>query len=225
MSCSVPPSLTFTSMTRGSDEELLPEKVLLCSDFPKELIGVDLEVGIDEAGRGSVLGPMVYSCAYWPVAKSEEMAKKGFDDSKALTAESRMQLFQKIQDNRDSLGYVIKPLQSKEISASMLQTDPYNLNNLSHDAAIECLAKVLEMGGKVAKCFVDTVGPPDSYKRKFEERLSKHNIEFVVEKKADSKYKVVSAASICAKVTRDEMIDHWRFREKGYEVRTPPEML
>jgi ribonuclease HII len=35
----------------------------------------------------------------------------------------------------------------------------------------------------------------------------------VVQPRADSEHKVVSAASICAKVTRDKILSEWKFRE------------
>jgi ribonuclease HII len=46
---------------------------------------------------------------------------------------------------------------------------------------------------------VDTVGDPASYQRKLAAAFD-HQIEFIVEKKADANYRPVSAASICAKV-------------------------
>lgn len=39
-------------------------------------------MGIDEAGRGPVLGPMVYGCCVWPVQHENEMKSEGFFDSK-----------------------------------------------------------------------------------------------------------------------------------------------
>lgn len=47
--------------------------------------------------------------------------------------------------------------------------------------------------------YIDTVGDPEKYRVKLSERFS--NIKFVVSKKADSLYPVVSGASIAAKVT------------------------
>ncbi|GMF13351.1 unnamed protein product [Phytophthora lilii] len=62
-------------------------------------------LGIDEAGRGPVMGPMVYGAAYWPVADNDAMSALGFDDSKALSAESRGQLFEKMRST-EGLGKI-----------------------------------------------------------------------------------------------------------------------
>jgi ribonuclease H2 subunit A len=53
-------------------------------------------MGIDEAGRGPVLGPMVYGCCYWPVKYRELCAKLGFADSKELSEIERDSLFEVI---------------------------------------------------------------------------------------------------------------------------------
>lgn len=39
-------------------------------------------MGIDEAGRGPVLGPMVYGCCLWPIREESELKSEGFFDSK-----------------------------------------------------------------------------------------------------------------------------------------------
>ena len=53
-------------------------------------------LGIDEAGRGPVLGPMVYACCYWAEDKQIEILKDfAFADSKVLKEDTR----EKIYDN------------------------------------------------------------------------------------------------------------------------------
>ncbi|CAM5999672.1 unnamed protein product [Sphagnum balticum] len=50
-----------------------------------ELKKLDFELGVDEAGRGPVFGPMIFSALWWPVSYSEELGQLGFTDSKKLT--------------------------------------------------------------------------------------------------------------------------------------------
>lgn len=174
-------------------------------------------MGIDEAGRGSILGPMTYGAAYWATTLSDVMEKKGFDDSKALTHEVRASLYREIESTPDC-GYVVRVLQSSEISRNMLRDPvPYNLNDMSHDTAMDMIRKVRSAGVNVNKVIIDTVGIPEAYKRKLDSAFYGQGIEFVVEKKADANYKTVSAASIAAKVARDEITRNWGWSEVGYE--------
>jgi ribonuclease HII len=61
-------------------------------------------------------------------------------------------------------------------------------------AAIQMIHKLVNGGVPVRKCFIDTVGNENAYRRKLE--LEFPSIQFVVEKKADAKYAVCSAASV-----------------------------
>jgi len=67
------------------------------------------------------------------------------------------------------------------------------------------------------RVFIDTVGTPESYQAKLERIFEGNGIQFIVEKKADSKYASCSAASICAKVLRDELTTNWKWSEPHYE--------
>lgn len=48
------------------------------SEVPESTTDEDVTLGVDEAGRGPVLGPMVYSIAYIPTSKAEELKGIGF---------------------------------------------------------------------------------------------------------------------------------------------------
>ena len=71
---------------------------LLVSNIPASSLGENAEVvlGIDEAGRGCVLGSMVYGCAYWST-KVDESIPKGFRDSKQMKEEERDKLFEELK--------------------------------------------------------------------------------------------------------------------------------
>ena len=67
--------------------------------FPDALLGQDKEymMGIDEAGRGPTLGPMVYGSAFCAVEDEAKVKAMGFMDSKQLTEAKRDQLWAELQ--------------------------------------------------------------------------------------------------------------------------------
>lgn len=139
----------------------------------------------------------------------------GFMDSKVLTEEKRSALWTAMQDRAANgfIGWDIAVISAEEISKQMLSTNRRSLNALSFDAAIGLIRAVLDRGVNVTQVFVDTVGDAGVY----QERLTRlfPQCACVVAPKADSKYPVVSAASICAKVPRDELTRSWAFLEAG----------
>jgi len=170
-------------------------------------------LGVDEAGRGPVLGPMVYGICFCPVSKNGDLKELGVDDSKQLTEDQREKLLQKVLDNNDYLGWAIDILSPHFISTSMYRRGKYNLNTMSHDTAIGLIQGAIDRGVQVAEVYVDTVGPPEKYQAKLEGIFP--GISITVAKKADSLYPCVSAASICAKVARDHALGDWQFQEGG----------
>lgn len=87
----------------------------------------------------------------------------------------------------------------------MFSPASYNLNAQAMDATIELIRGVMDRGVNVAEIYVDTVGPPATYQAKLERVFPTAKI--TVAKKADSLYPCVSAASVCAKVTRDAALE------------------
>jgi ribonuclease H2 subunit A len=102
-----------------------------------------------------------------------------------------------------------------DLSAKMLHVDGgQNLNQLSYDSAFGLILEVIKMGFKVKRIVCDQVGPPATQIRKMKEFLGYHldpSTEIICESKADATFPVVSAASIGAKVTRDQILKNWLF--------------
>jgi ribonuclease H2 subunit A len=190
---------------------------LVLSDIPDSAKQEGVLVGIDEAGRGSVLGPMIYGAAYWHPSVAESIPKD-FNDSKQLTEEKRALLLQEILYNTPAMGFAVRVLHASEIARNMLRPTPYNLNQMSHDAAIEIIRKLLEAGVKITTCFIDTVGNPQSCTRRLESEFP--GLSFVVESKADANYPPCSAGSVVAKNVRDRMTKSWRFSEQDIDATT-----
>ena len=87
----------------------------------------------------------------------------------------------------------------------MLQPSPYNLNAQAMDATIDLIKETFARGVNIQDIYIDTIGPPKTYQTKLERIFPTTKI--TVAKKADALYPCVSAASVCAKVTRDAALE------------------
>lgn len=205
----IPPSIYRPSILAGhsyTHYSPIPPSIRACSS--KECI-----LGVDEAGRGPVLGPMVYSLFYLPRDSSNSLLKSPehrFSDSKTLTASTRSELVAKLCDASSELfqtcGWATRILSARDISAAMLKPiSAYNLNEQAMDATINLIQGVFAQGIDVREIYVDTIGSPATYQKKLEKFFPTTKI--TVAKKADSLFPCVSAASVCAKVTRDAALE------------------
>ncbi|KAJ9133535.1 Ribonuclease [Pleurostoma richardsiae] len=176
--------------------------------------GLPCVLGVDEAGRGPVLGPMVYGVFFLPLDLSDPLlrAEHHFDDSKVLTPAFRSSLMETLCAPDTSLsrscGWAVAALSARDIGAGMLRpaaAAPYNLNAQAMDATADLIRGVLARGVDVREIYVDTIGQPAAYQKRLERVFP--SVKITVAKKADSLYPCVSAASVCAKVTRDAALE------------------
>lgn len=219
----VPPSIHRETLLSGASYSHF-------SPVPSSLLPRDAEdpssappcaLGVDEAGRGPVLGPMVYGIFYLPLPLSDPLLREThhFDDSKVLTAAVRSDLMEKLctesSDLHSSCGWATTALSARDIGANMLKpAGIYNLNAQAMDATIDLIKGVFARGVNIQEIYVDTIGPPATYQAKLQRIFPTATV--TVAKKADSLYPCVSAASVCAKVTRDSAL------EALYEARKDP---
>ena len=187
---------------QDDESSVYGEGPLILSDVPNSSRGCPVVLGIDEAGRGSVVGPMIYGMCYWNANANLENCEgtcrfnipKDFNDSKQLNEAQRNILFDKILDSND-IGFGIRIFPASEISRNMLRPLPYNLNQMSHNAAISIIRSLQQANQvQIQTCYIDTVGNASSYQRRLEQEFP--DVEFVVESKADDTYPPCSAASI-----------------------------
>ncbi len=159
-----------------------------------------LVCGIDEAGRGPVIGPMVMAGILIGESDISKLKALGVRDSKELIRSKREELFRQILS-------VVKDYKIISLTPDMIDdslNDPVmNLNKLEAETSASIL-NILRPG----KAYIDLPDRnPGRYSKYIRARLDNKKIIIVAEHKADVIYPVVSAASILAKVTRDRYID------------------
>lgn len=154
--------------------------------------------GVDEAGRGAVIGPLVIAGVSVTKSGEQILKKMGVKDSKLLSPSRREKLAEAIEKT------------AKDIM--ILKVGPCKIDNYRNQGIN--LNRVEAMKFAEVLSFLDPergyVDSPDVKPGRLKEQLLKmigRDMELVVEHKADHNYPVVSAASIIAKVARDEEIE------------------
>jgi len=156
--------------------------------------------GVDEAGRGPVIGPLVMAGVSVNSAGKKKLDLLGLKDSKLLSAKQREEFYEVLM-NLDYIEYHISIAQPHEID-EVLNSPNFNLNSFEalHTAII--LNKL-----KPDKAILDLPSNNAQVYNQYITRNLTYDCELQSEHKADAKYSMVSAASILAKVTRDRIIE------------------
>ena len=134
--------------------------------------------GVDEVGRGSLVGP-VYAAA---VILNKSINKKLLKDSKCLTKKKREELYSYIKKNSI---WAIGKASVKEIEKI----------NILHASLLAMKRAIIKLKKKPSLVLIDGNKLPE---------LKNYNLKYVI--KGDQKIHSISAASIIAKVTRDKFI-------------------
>ena len=151
--------------------------------------------GVDEAGRGSMLGPLVIAGITISKSKIKLLKKLGVRDSKKLSPAAREYLYKKIIETVDD--YHVIRIPPRVIDKSVAN---HSLNHLEAKYMAKVISKL-----SPATAFVDSC---DVNSKRFGKEISEltSNTKIRSYHHADSKFVTVSAASILAKVSRDRAI-------------------
>ncbi len=191
--------------------------------------------GVDDAGRGSVLGPLVIAGVSIDETKIPDLKRLGVKDSKLLSPKKRQELYRKIK--KISKAVVYEKIQPPAIDHVVFNGQRlYRLNYLEAQVMASVLSKL-----NFDLAYVDCC---DTNQKRFGYLISdliaeKSGRKYTVGEKnplfdsiksehhADLNYPVVSAASIIAKVTRDASIKrlHAKHGKFGSGYPSDPETI
>ncbi len=168
-----------------------------------------LILGIDDAGRGPLIGPMVLAGVLVTAEQEKKLRSLGVKDSKLVLHSSRIKIAKEIEKISRRVYLVISTPEEIDFSIS----SGINLNTLEAKKTAEII-NFLNLKKEKIKVIVDCPSVNTvAWKNKLLEFISHaENLIVVCEHKADFNHPSVSAASILAKVRREEEIS--RLKEK-----------
>ena len=153
-------------------------------------------LGLDEAGRGCVLGPLIVGAYLCEADNLEALTATGATDSKALSAKKRKAILALLP----AIG------QARILSISPAQIDAGNINQLEEAAFVDHIRHF-----KPDVVYIDAPVHPRGIPKLQARMIAAVAADgltprWIIEPKADANYPVVGAASIAAKVHRDAEI-------------------
>jgi ribonuclease HII len=148
--------------------------------------------GIDEAGRGPVMGPLVVTAVF--VEDDDRLRTIGVKDSKKLSPSVRERMYHDI----------LRAAEHRTIILSAEEIDAKRADHSMNEIELQMFAAAASEK-KVSRVYADC---PDVNVTAFASSLSAKlgGTKVIAEHGADNAYPVVSAASVIAKVTRDRII-------------------
>ena len=175
-----------------------------------------LTLGIDDAGRGPLIGPMILAGVLLNLEQEKILKKYPIRDSKTVVHSTRIKLAPIIKDN--SLAHKIAKAFPNEIDNS-LQTGT-NLNTLEAIKTAEIINSINtnQFQKEKIKVIVDCPSTNTSAWRNTLISYISHtkNLEVLCEHKADVNHFAASAASILAKVAREEEVEKIKQEFRSY---------
>ena len=156
--------------------------------------------GIDEAGRGPVIGPMVIVGVAIKSEKQSIVDNLMVKDSKNLSIKKRTELSWTLRHFLDCV--VVKIIDPEIIDKWILNKNYGGLNELELKIILDIINII-----KVKKVIIDCPDVnPLRFKKKIEMKIN--NLEIISSHKADENYSTVAIASIVAKIIRDREISN-----------------
>ncbi|MFW9843590.1 MAG: ribonuclease HII [Candidatus Thorarchaeota archaeon] len=158
--------------------------------------------GIDEAGRGPMIGPMVICGILVDSDRLQELVEIGAKDSKTLTHKRRLVLKRQIEKITSKIE--IRTVSAADIDRLRKRTTLNEIEVTEFAAVAKSLNPqeiYLDAADVKAERFGSKIGELSGIASKGAKIVSEH--------KADAKYPIVSAASIIAKVERDQAIERF----------------
>jgi ribonuclease HII len=177
--------------------------------------------GVDEAGRGPMIGPLVVAGVLIHEDKLSKLEASGVRDSKVLTAKRRSSLAKVITTLVDRIE--IRTVTAAEIDN--LRGRGTSLNEIEVQQFVSVLSELrpktafLDAADVIAERFGNTIGDRSG--------LFKRGCKIVSEHKADSKFPIVSAASIIAKEERERIVSslHRKYGDFGSGYPSDPKSI